>query len=1104
MADSSDIYEQLKNSLLSQATKLNDKTLNDQGTTLKDSAETDLLTSFTNLTDIRKTANENMNKLYTKRLGIYENLVTGELANYYLTNSLADFKILKDYTSLASMLDMSLGSALSNAMANLSTTLIQIQQNLGTSSDISSENATSIKKDSEYFNKVYLKLLDTFKYDSETKLNTNTIDYSNTALSYSSDSYKLIDSSGNSLNQSFILEDNNGLSLNYSGDIAFSDDYNFIANPVSSSSITLNLNFLKPYKIENGTESYPYLIYTADDFLKILTETTEGKYYKLMADISLMTDDILTSNSFSGTLDGNYHIIKSNYAFIKHLYGTINHTEMHIVASDKFYIAAMATGWMNIESGGTISNCKIVFDSFNGTIYRKTLLGYELITLSGGKIENTDIIFSDSYPLLNTGDNKIKIKILGNGTLKDIYIYNTKNADITIYISDDIKNNSKTSNLYYSYYNSGSTIKKATNNNSDFVLIDPSTDPYYLASNAKPIISVKTIQISNNELKLSEQESTEDSLLSTSLNNSTVYKIYKTSGIIKTSVSSDTPYDIVILLKYENKKIFYELSIGLTGLPIFDTTGYLSQNGVTNIASLIYKYDVLLAFARLNLLYTTDISSINKDRLSYEIINLSDTQKAISNYLDTFSTVISEKASNILSYTTTYITLQSYRKSNDAAYDETYTSLIDSNFSSLNDTFSSMTTLSSISSNYLTETMTTASDYITAISSNITTVIQEAVAGIKKIDRFYDLENVYFPDTNDITSSLESMITSVFEADNQVSNGTYTFFHLPDYLRDFDTFKEFFSSSYTGSDYMLLKLYIAQELGLNLNGYGLTKEDDISSAYIALENDMLISAIKAKCFISIFSDNLIYALQREDDLYTKLGLKVKEDYNSENLNSGIITIVPGFKDFDYIYLTDIIKKLEAKIISSDNTTTPATYSISIDSNAIITALTKEKFNYIEFMLTKGLFENKATLAQKILELKSLLPTKEINFRTLVFGYCFYYLLSLIQQVNDETKFIDNADMEEKLFGKQIDDEISAYLEEIAIYKYVWQFYFNSGSSILLYMKDASSAFLKNITNSEKNYSTKNYSDATAAKDLLNNLVDIITGLIVKVESYVVK
>ena len=119
-----------------------------------------------------------------------------------------------------------------------------------------------------------------------------------------------------------------------------------------------------------GTESSPYLLSTPADVLNFFIDTRSKMYYKVTADIDMVSflskissgatmSSSQMKDSFDGVFDGDGHTINVNYsdtspvAFINQLYGTIQHLNISGTVSGRL----AAPFAQNVNDGGKILFC---------------------------------------------------------------------------------------------------------------------------------------------------------------------------------------------------------------------------------------------------------------------------------------------------------------------------------------------------------------------------------------------------------------------------------------------------------------------------------------------------------------------------------------------------------------------------------------------------------------------------------------------------------------------------------------------------------------------------------------------------------------------------
>lgn len=140
-----------------------------------------------------------------------------------------------------------------------------------------------------------------------------------------------------------------------------------------------------------GTETDPYRIFTASQFLYFIQQTKEGntfngKYIELCNDIAFKSNEgLVEGGDFYGDFDGNEHTIQVNkykQEYYDYLWGGWHLFNLYGSMHDVLFVRANYA--MSIYTGGILYNCRFEFPSSYPAGYH----GDWTILLKGGTIAN--------------------------------------------------------------------------------------------------------------------------------------------------------------------------------------------------------------------------------------------------------------------------------------------------------------------------------------------------------------------------------------------------------------------------------------------------------------------------------------------------------------------------------------------------------------------------------------------------------------------------------------------------------------------------------------------------------------------------------------------
>jgi len=769
--------------------------------TSSNSSNSSLLSLKSDANDIinnRTSVKTEINNLYTLRNLLYENLLTAEIANYYTDYSRNFFSAYINSRSINEAVSSS------DVETLFSDTDIAFTDGIDTS-------AIDFHSLGKQYRMLFNSLKEIFQYPSA-KIGSS---YTVTGIE----------------NSVYVLDNSKELK----GAITF-----------TSSETIYDIATLQDQYLEDGTEEYPYLIKSFNDFEKItehsLTETSEGTtvtvynnyngvaggvsddgltnatYYKLVADIVIPESFSYNDTYFfAKEIDGNGHSL------------------------------TLSSGIKNIHINSILKNINIIYTS---TKINESS-NYNIYPVSASSISsNNNVAIYFFFTQINIGETytkNIKIDTTSLPLIYTYYINQLKNLPTIVY-----------------------------KNSSDTEL----TDIYTALSLPSKVSSYSGCKIFTKGSKLEPS-----TITNSSVENEDGSRDFKITYVYNITDNNSISHEFtfiwldIIAARYSSSSYYNSDTSVNSYLDILASLAYMAHLESDNSPT------------KINYMTQKNILKLGLSLISENVKTLENTElKSISAAVNSFQYIESQRASN------------------DSIYDTTYTlnllNLLQSFFNSISYLLNEADLDASLDE--ITSYTNDASEYILSAKNEIENIFAGIIPSIISIEDKVGEFCVFFESDAEYSSLFSDMLAIASnELESKNLSLGYSFLNIP-YCRNYKKYwlPRMQQYSYSG-DYDLGELYLGQELGMNLLGRSIDASDSDLFYMKKLVNNSLLRMYKRNIYnnsetgLKFKSSDI---LDYEKILYEKYGIKVSSDALKENLPSTITNAIPelsALNNYDY-------------------------------------------------------------------------------------------------------------------------------------------------------------------------------------------------------------
>jgi len=976
-----EIYESLKQSLIDKADEINNSLEVD--ISKKHSDELSKLREyFTEVSDARKELDDLVENLYITRHNVYSSMLSASVARYYAKKMKTSLDTLNNFINAKNALNVtSTTSSLGKKFLEIS----DILNNINNVPETQGDNIlTSLRAKANDLQDSLKKAAKALGYSENISVS---ISATSTDKDTSEDAITTTDSLYGYDDGTIINEPDGTRAIKVNKTItpgckaySFSDDKGYFTasvmldkdistveteKAIEQFSLELNNDLL----LEDGSSSAPYLIYTKDDMVnKGMYDCDGDTYYRLMADIEVLAPENLVLNDereFFGTFDGNFHTIKTNYPFFNIVSGDIKNLVIEVVEGRKVTSTAaysnpylLSAGGLNIEElsrhrielNGSVTNCKAIIKGDPRTYKYGNTSGETLIDITDRAYLSSKEVVFQLYAVTDK-DCAYRHKI-------DITPTTRKKMKTCKLLYDENPNSLSEQTEIEKYYKEGT---QAT---------------------AKPLIEAgSTLSIS----------STGDSNF---ILEDSVYK-YQTSS----TFGDGSIKDVFFTLDEASKKfkLIGEVSIDETVAKV-NLSGSIKPASSSVLIELDKNYATIFNMAEL----VSALKNATMESLKWEgnkfgnldcyksypadvISNLvATTQLTLQEFRKQADETITQELKQLNSFKDSYTSFETFRQTNDSNYTDTYILGLNNDASTITGYIDS---LESTNEDYETSpTKTYITDAIERFDSDSYNVFMSLADSVETIEKYIDTYSPFFKiDSN--YSDRAKLMMDTFDAALKSSECT-----LPQYTRPFAMWSEKVKTYSDDGIFSFILMYIAQELGMNMNNYSVLESSSDANMFRRLFNHALRESLNKKLFDTrIVSDSLIEVLDAEKFLMENYNLRVIDRANYESSPSSLKSLVKELSSFDYIDLGLLLKDT---MNSKD--------------------LTLLK-NYVKTIFIKEIYSDKSKALDKIIDINYILNNSELTFKSILLKIIFKELVYSIYHINlNKENSIFNSDELETL------------------------------------------------------------------------------------------
>lgn len=1142
------IRDQLRESILSNMTQ--SKNILTENTNILDNGTSPTLQScFNDVINAKNVLEDNIGKLYKKRIDLYENLLSSLISKYYINLAKENFSSLSNLISVQPSIDINnakspIREMINNVQANLNVLNLMnssydnIQENLKTEALNAGDMFESIKVALGYSNRNFEFGIKETK-ESPNVSNVNSINELKDldVIKFSNNkNYKFF----NSLtprNYSYSYYQSNNL---FDGTIVFPGDYKAEDALFSSSTVnSFDIILKKETLFENGTKEFPYVIYNESDFFNKLVKFNDFNVYFLLKNSLKVAGG--SSIEFKGILYGNDNTITTNYLLFNRISGEIDDLRIIFNPFNNTSYSQQFQSGLFISNTATISRVGLYYRTFNcsnkptvsdiATSVNNEIDNFEKITfdkyykdIKTAKISN--FVISSSLPgeginykytTNNYINNDFYMKIIVNDDT-----LNLSNQDynvIRVYAKKEDKSDWEWPEAYISNLNNQYTLTDNRNEStadkkypSEFYNGAAKSLPEYIMNscilsftNLERDINNKylfkgTLNNSNGIIKKfynDETTTAENVTLELSVEFSKDYKNLNIKNLLLKILKTDKPFfegyedinnlDITI---YDSNKD-YEGSLILS--LIEGTVEFLNSNNSVNTVLYGLGYVANLANATKNSLTVSDKEKANKfikstsDEnpesyfKSFDIDNTKFILKQLNDKIEEVFEIVSLEAENksieFKNIINTILFIKNRREELDPNFNNDYLSQLDVSLGEILtyvESFSqemSSTELTDILSKILTSLENANNTVFKGINNMITALLNSEVY-IDMYSPIIEIKDDYGSKIEKMMSIFDDVYTELIDKNEMV--------RIPPYIRVFNDWNKssYINNFILSGIFNKVQIYLGQELGNNLNKYTDFSDSEDAKKFRYLVN----SALKD----SINKNLLVLDKNRAPEEELLLNINKNEQLLKESYNCSIE------EKAQYEAIPYSIKSSIPKLSLIEN------YNIK---NILIDDKSKEENNNtfyksIKLIILEKFFEDKENVIDNIRNIYLTVSTSEHTFKSLIIQKC------LIETINNLINFLENSN-EEGIIKKSKISDLKAIVPEgklieieniLAIYRMLWNFYYNLDNSLLLYINKDTRNYLTNkdyaYSSAEPSLPTPEKEDLTLWESVLDSLKDL--------------
>lgn len=907
----------------------------------------------------------------------------------------------------------------------------------------------------------------------------------------------------------FILRDTTN---NVVGTMVFSDDYNpdnqddEHANIRTNEIKSVNLIFNELLTLEDGSEDYPYIIRNKQDWDDKIFSTERncyGSYYKLVNDIDIREPEkpkrkvglfaILAvvcpmvalvavavagivslfkkskKKIFYGILEGNGHTITCNTIFIKELRGGLKNLRVKMEAP----ISGLGVDF--ILDGRKMEGMRSSNNMGFGLIEHVELIrtkadDFKVLVRGNARVDGLNYL-AGSNP--NNGKITFKSRDKDTDGLDLVFLKNIYGCKVKANEDDfDVENDTPFARFITDDNVVG--IPAGTEKVFESLLFNEIDEESKMASYGSDAMMFLAYNLLSN---LSKDED----------GNFVVEQADETDGESYTSVTDNEFKDGIFIFEFDHTLNITKMENGeeITEEKTFSATLYgswtntkrveMSSKEAGSIMNMLAAIDALSKGSKINDSGTIDTEGLDPDPdISKMVIDpifmltlipeLVDNLNKMKEQLDN---TLSESYESIENLCSSFISIEEYRKLNDTNFDSDLTVELTNDFSNLLTTVQNSVTMEEIDSSF--NLLQSVIDGVEKIENNSSSLLLGLGTTSQKLDTILETYMPFIPITYDDKNNIFNSLTIFDEA---VRQDIDDFIAIPKYIRRFNEWYSIVYEYIKDDAANLLMMFIAQELGLNLQeGSAFSKNPD-AKEFRKLFNYAFRNSLK-KCTIdpdllsNIFKNAQLYKEQLKDDY----GLDINEDSGKLLTDPLIIKIFPALKEIDNVNFEKFL----------------------IDDISLNERINLSRFTTVSIL--QELLRTQSSIITKINKAEDIFRTNTITLRDLYIKQSFYAALKTIINLvenncsEENSSYLSSKDIEyiKKIIGNNYET-----LETIINkYKYVWRFFFNSDDNMLLYIiRDAT----KSIEGSELfNYLTNDNKQVLSYDDIEYDVSDENTG-----------